>query len=901
MATRLSVCTLLLLCILQRSSCQSLSYALTVRDFLPQQCSKLRSNADFDVDFSFNNGIDSRCPYQADLAAGTISGHPDFDRSANALSIPNYFRSEHFVNGNEGYIISGSGGNADHEKTVEEYTEIAPSGIPKPVYCTGNTLAGFNGTLRCGLFKRNNGNFAFATTNKTFFDMWFNDNIRYNRRVGVPLDLKPGSEPFEFLYENTDPENIFNPTPTGFYAPHNHLKFTEAAFPDPFTVPNWPKENILRSCYSSDTEAGNKRLWHTTEIHTFFEYRKSEVFSFTGDDDVWVYLNGVLAVDVGGVHAARSQVIDLSRDAAAERFNMTVGGIYTFDMFQAERKCRDSNFAITTSLSAPCNAANEANSKLQFDSTTDLSEEKVKIRRGVTLNGDGSFILTNSGLPHSTSYLWVREPVNVGTGFVIEFDFTITDLTEGFAFVLQRRPEGLTNLPISGGANLGFKGLSNSLAIVFDLCQDRAEPGTSCDEQRLSIHLPEQQGAGNNPSNRTLRVQDSVMLSLKNNEKHTVKLDYFFIPPALEVTLDGSLYLRELPFDAIEAFQSRGAFAGFTATTGEFDQSVVTISDFRIFAVDVEASTTQTVDFPVNLGQSFTRKFILADGIETDGFTIQTRDGCESLIEFGGRTENTRGIFVEKPNNITGLYFNGSTTPRIIDATIEDDNSGKYKYLLSTLEEGSYSFYLFYGNAGDSCAFNFSSTFVNVDGSIVEVLTVQLDSGSSSSCFFAEIEDAVEMLPLTAAPTVGPTPLGTIEQEVDDTATLVASVGGGVVGACIAIAAFLAVVYRRRWQKDKMYIEEGKRYKLDANTKFDPNDKLGVAGRELLASRAAILRLRAQRGQEMAALTKLENEQEDLMEQIAALKKSVELKGSDRGMGEAIAAPTRRPPKKLEF
>ena len=738
--------------------------------------------------------------------------------------------------------------------------------------------------------------------------MWFNDDIRYNRRVGVPLDLKPGTEPFEFLYENSDPENVFNPSPTGFYAPHNHLKFTEAAFPDPFTVPNWPKENILGDCYGTGSTTtqinnrANKRLWHTTEIHTFFEYRKTEVFSFSGDDDVWVYLNGVLAVDVGGVHETRTQTIDLSRDAAAERFNMTVGGIYTFDMYQAERKCSQSNFGITTTLSAPCNAANEANSKLQFDATTDLTTDIVQASRGVTLNGDGSFILTNSGAPFSSSYFFVKEPVNVGTGFVIEFNFTITDLTEGFAFVLHRRPEGLSNLPISQGANLGFKGLSNSLAIVFDLCEDRAEPGTTCDNQRLSIHLPEEQGKGNNPSNRTQRVRDGVMLSLKDSEVHTVKIDYFFIPPALEVTLDGSLYLRELPFNAVDAFQSRGAFAGFTATSGEFDQSVVTISALKIFAVDVEASTTQTVDFPANLNEAFTQKLVLADGQEADGFTIQTRDGCESNIEFGGRTENTLGIFVEKVDNVTGIYSNGSLTPQIITAEIEDNNNGQYKYNLKTLAEGSYSLYLYYGNPGDSCSFDFSSSFVDVDGKSVEIISVTLDGGSSSSCFFAEIADAIEMIPLTAAPTNAPTPLDVIEQDTDDTATLVASVGGGVVGACVAIAAFLAVVYRRRWQRDKEFIEEGQRYKLDANTNFDPNDELSTTGRKLLASRAAIVRYRAQRGQDMSDLSNLENEQEELMEQIAALKKRLQVhSGGDATPGEAIAVPTRKAPRKLEF
>ena len=301
----------------------------------------------------------------------------------------------------------------------------------------------------------------------------------YNRRVGVSLDLNPLlGELNAFAFDSaTDAENSFNPTQDNFYAPHNHLNFSESSFPDPLQVPNWPKENILQKCFGTNSVLlGLNRLWHTTEIHTFFEYRGNEKFDFRGDDDVWVYINGRLAIDVSGVHAVSNQFMDLSRPAAVERFNLTIGETYTFDMFQAERQCFESNFKITTTLAAPCNAANGLNSKRQFDSSTDLTSEKAKTSRTVVINPDDSFVLTQSGSPHSTSYLWIKEPINVGTGFVIEFDFKVTDLTEGFAFVLHRRPEGLSNLPVSGGANLGFKGLTNSLAIVFDLCRDRSNP-----------------------------------------------------------------------------------------------------------------------------------------------------------------------------------------------------------------------------------------------------------------------------------------------------------------------------------------------------------------------------------------------------------------------------------------
>ncbi len=147
---------------------------------------------------------------------------------------------------------------------------------------------------------------------------------------------------------------------------------------------------------------GGRNQHFCFESHAKFTYKPDLKFNFRGDDDIWVFIDNKLAVDLGGTHLAAPGYVDLNNFTGLSG-KLVDGNTYDLDIFFCDRRTTMSNVRIKTNMYIMQKTAIKATPK-----KNPLNMNETIYDLCFTVTSDGSCAAAMTGTDEGATYCGVQ-------------------------------------------------------------------------------------------------------------------------------------------------------------------------------------------------------------------------------------------------------------------------------------------------------------------------------------------------------------------------------------------------------------------------------------------------------------------------------------------------------------
>ena len=225
----------------------------------------------------------------------------------------------------------------------------------------------------------------------------------------IQTGLKLGNEACVFGWSCDDKDNA--PEGWAFYANNSETAGSQTS--------RWTSE-------VSGKQNGGRNLHFCTESHANFRFRKGLKFSISGNDDIWVFVDNKLAIDIGGTHLAAPGYIDMDKFLP----NAEIGKYYDIDIYTCNRRSTSSDLKINANFTFFAEEFSGISIKSKYDTQDYIKNGNDHMRICYRSTGTSCLYAATGGSTEDCDTSTIETTIKDKIKYIFTTDKTGTDSTK---------------------------------------------------------------------------------------------------------------------------------------------------------------------------------------------------------------------------------------------------------------------------------------------------------------------------------------------------------------------------------------------------------------------------------------------------------------------------------------